>query len=274
MAGSDAMIDEGGIPQVKPLLRMGGGSLKPLVREAETGTEPGLRASQAMHLSFSGLLSMVHIEQVQVPAALVGSLSPAAAQLNPTGAALTGAGAGMSGGIGGDVGTGARVGTDVVAPGLGASQTEHLLNISFVLQLQRVQVHSPATGVLGFRPAATQLNSIGAALTGAGVEMSAGIGGDIGAGAEVGADAAAPGLGASQMEHLLNASFVLQLQTVQVHSPATGVLGFNPAAAQLKATGLTGAGAAEGVDAGLEGAGVTRAEVAGASAFDASQTEH
>lgn len=152
MADSDATIDEGGIPQVKPLLRMGGGSLKPLV-EVE-GTELGLRASQAMQWSASGLLSIVHVEQVQVPGGLVGNLYPAAAQLEATGVPLTGAGSGMSAGIVGDFGAEVEVEADAAAPGLGASQTEHLLRVSFVLQLQTVQVHSPATGVLGFNPAA------------------------------------------------------------------------------------------------------------------------
>jgi len=113
MAGSRATIDVGGIPQVKPLLRMGGGSLKPLVKEAEPVVEPGFGASHAMHFSVSGLLSIVHIEQVQVPAAFVGSLSPAAAQLNAAGAVL--AGVGMSTGIVDDIGAAAvGVGAAVV----------------------------------------------------------------------------------------------------------------------------------------------------------------
>ena len=100
--------------------------------------------------------------------------------------------------------------------------------------------------------------------------MSAGIGGNIG-GAEVVADAAASGLGASHTEHLLRVSFVLQLQTVQVHSRAAGVLGFNPAAAQLKGIDLTGAGAAGGTGAGLGAdAGLVRVDVTGAPGSGAS----
>jgi len=137
MAGSDATIDEGGILQLKPLLRMGGGSLKPLAKGAEL--ELGLSVAQTMQWSASGLLSMVH-KQVQVPGGFVGSLSPAAAQLKATGVALSGAGAGMSTGIGGDIGRGAEVGADALAPGLGVSHTEHLLRVSFVLQLHTVQV--------------------------------------------------------------------------------------------------------------------------------------
>jgi hypothetical protein len=120
------------------------------------GTELGLSASQAMQWSASGLLSTVHIEHVQVPGVFVGSLSPAAAQLKATGVALSGAGAGMSAGIVGDIGGGAEAGADAAASGLGASHTEHLLRVSFVLQLQRVYVHSHTTGVLGFNSAAAQ----------------------------------------------------------------------------------------------------------------------
>jgi len=156
---------------------MGGGSLRPL---AEV-TELGLSASQAMQWSASGLLSMVHIEQFQVPGGFVGSLSPAAAQLKATGVALSGAGAGMSAGIVGDIGGRAEVEADAAASGLGASHTEHLLRVSFVLQLQTVQVHSPAAGVLGFNPAAAQ--SKGTGLTGAGT--AGGTDSDLGADAGV-----------------------------------------------------------------------------------------
>ena len=230
MAGSDATIDEGGIPQLKPLLRMGGGSLKPLVK----GAEVGLGASQAMQWSASGLLSMVHVEQVQVPSGLVGSLSPAAAQLKATGVALTGAGAGMSAGIVGDVGVGAEVGAEVgadaAALGLGASHTEHLLSVSFVLQLQTVQVHSPATGVLGFNPAAAQSKGIG--LTGAGTAEGAGAGLGAGAGVVRVAVAGASRFGASQTEHLV--AVFSDLRPHPLHPPAPGRAGLRLAAAQLR----------------------------------------
>jgi hypothetical protein len=215
---------------------------------------------------------MAHIEQVQVPTALVGSLSPAADQSKATGVALTGAGARMSAGIVGDIGAGAGVGAAAAASGLGASHTQHLLSVSFVLQLHAAQVHSPATGILGFNPAAAQSKATGVALTGVGAGMSAGIVGDIGAGAGVGAAAAASGLGASHTQHLLSVSFVLQLHAVQVHSPATGVLGFNPAAAQLKAVGLACAWAAGGAGESLgAGAGVARVEVVAGSRPAAAQ---
>ena len=204
MVGSDATIDEGGISQLKPLLRMGGGSLKPLAK----GTELGLSVSQAMQWSASGLLSMVHIEQVQVPEGFVGCLSPAAAQLKGTGVALSGAGAGMSAGIGGDIGGGAEVGADAAAPGLGASHTEHLLRVSFVLQLQTAQVHSPATGVLRFNPAAAQSNGAGRTGAGAAGDTGTALGADAGVvRVEV---TGASGSGASQTERLVAVSLDLR----------------------------------------------------------------
>ena len=242
MAGSDATIDEGGIPQVKLLFRMGGGSLKPLVE----GTELGLSASQATQWSASGLLSIVQLEHVQVPGGLVGILSPAAAQLKAAGVALTGAELGTSAGIVGDFGTGVEVEADAAAPGLGASQTEHLLRVSFVLQLQTVQVHSPATGVLGFNPAAAQLNGMG--LTGAGAVGGAGTGLEEDAGVVRVEVVEASGFDASQTEHLVAVS--LDLRPHPLHSPAPGPAGLRPAMAQLRVVTACFTGAIACAEAG------------------------
>ena len=80
MAGSDAAIGEGGIPQLEPLLQMGGRSLKPLAK----GTELAFSVSQAMQWSALGLLSGVHIVHDRVPGGFVRSMSLAAAQLKAT----------------------------------------------------------------------------------------------------------------------------------------------------------------------------------------------
>jgi hypothetical protein len=169
-------------------------------------TALGLGASQVVHLlvAVAGF-ARKHSPQVHPPPdAAEGCFRPAAAQLND------------------------EAGFGAAAPGLGASQVVHLVvAVAGFARKHSPQVHPPPDAAEGcFKPAAAQLND------------------------EAGFGVAAPGLGASQVLHLVVAvAGFARKHSPQVHSPSDEAEGcFKPAAAQLNDEAGFG-GAAPGLGA-------------------------
>jgi len=124
----------------------------------------GLGSSQEAHFVLAPSLSTMQTLQLHVPGAFVGTLRPAAAQLNPPD--------GTTGGLGLGSCSGTAVEAGAAALGRGSSQEAHFVLVASLSTMQTLHDHVPGAFVGILSPAAAQLKlPVGAAgLGGLGTE--------------------------------------------------------------------------------------------------------
>ena len=143
--------------------------------------------------------------QAHVPGALVGALTPAAAQLKPPNV---------------DFGSSGPAAVAGAESGRGSSQEAHFVLAESLSTMQTLHVHVPGAFVGALTPAAAQLKPPMGAV---------GLGGsDI---VPLDADS---GRGSSHETHLALATSLLSMHRPHVHEPIAFIGGFIPAASQLK----------------------------------------
>jgi len=211
------------------------------VVEPEARVALGRGSSQEAHFILAASLSTMQTLQVHVPGAFVGSLRPAAAQLNPPPDGTT-AGLGSCCCCSGPV-----VEAAGAALGRGSSQEAHFVLVASLSTMQTLQAHVPGAFVSTLSPAAPQLNPPDGTTGGLGSADPA---------VEAGAES---GRGSSQEAHLVLVPSLSTMQTLHDHVPGAFVGTLSPATVQLKppvnAAGLGGSGTIEAtVDVPFEAA--------------------